>query len=454
MDSYFNTMDNRGGNDIRKHKNTTSATSYFCGVTKGDFFGGWDGGLRTGVIHYAPHSVSTGAKMFTWGYENLEKAWENALTDTDGPYAELMASSYSDNQPDLTWIEPYETKEFCQYWYPYQNIGPVDSANLFFAARLTKGKLFLYPVQSVDGALIHVEGRTIRADFIAARSMEINAVELSEESRVTITDAGGKVIFAYKKPESSGEVPVPDKDFPYPDKITDASECYLTGVHVAQYRDPKVECSVYFLQGLKLQPDFWPCMVGLSRWCLEKFRFTEAENWAREAITVLTGYNANPRETEAYTLLGISLKEQGRWDEAYEVLGKAVWGQAQIGKAGLLMAQIDCIRNDYEKAEENIKWLLKYSGSNLPAEELLIPVYRKLGREHDFQEQIERCIGLNPFSLTALYEKGLLDLNGWKNDPLRTALDLAGQYWGRGIRPKKPRRLWNPWILQFQSCRY
>lgn len=54
--------------------------------------------------------------MFTWAYNQLSKTWENTLTDTDGQYAELMAGSYTDNQPNFAWLEPYETKEFSQYW--------------------------------------------------------------------------------------------------------------------------------------------------------------------------------------------------------------------------------------------------------------------------------------------------------------------------------------------------
>ncbi|OQY32835.1 MAG: hypothetical protein B6241_09975 [Spirochaetaceae bacterium 4572_59] len=433
MNSFFNTMDNRGGNDIRKHKNTTSATSYFSGVTKGDFFGGWDGNLKSGVIHYAPHTISTGAKMFTWGYGQMEKAWEKALTDTDGPYAELMASSYSDNQPDLSWIEPYETKEFSQYWYPYTDIGTVDCANLFLAVKLLEGKLLLYPVQTIEGAMIHVEAEKVKVDLIASNSVEISISGMNENSLITVTDSKGKVILKYRKPENSQEIPHPETDFPYPDKIKDASGCYLTGVHVAQYRDPKVDCKPYFIQGLKLQWDFWPCMVGLSQYYLEKFQFNDAEEWAGKAIDVLTRYNANPRDTEAYTLLGISLKEQKRYDEAYEVFGKAIWSQDQIAKAGLMMAQIDCIRHDYEKAEEHIEWLLKYGGQNLPAEELLIVIYRKLGKGKAHQSQIERCLRLNPFDLLALHEKGKLDLNDWKNNALRTAIDLAEEYADAGF---------------------
>lgn len=90
--------------------------------SKYDFFGGYDHGKKAGVIHIANHHVSPGKKMFTWGLSKLAKSWEQALTDTDGPYCELMAGSYSNNQPDFTWLNPYETKCFSEFWYP---VGPV-----------------------------------------------------------------------------------------------------------------------------------------------------------------------------------------------------------------------------------------------------------------------------------------------------------------------------------------
>jgi hypothetical protein len=129
MDDFFNVQDNRGGNDIRFHRNTRQATSYFSGASRFDFFGGYDHGTKAGMIHYASHHTSTGKKMFTWGYNRLSKAWEEALTDDDGQYVELMAGSYSDNQPDFAWIEPFELKEFSQSWYPYKDIGEPRNAN-------------------------------------------------------------------------------------------------------------------------------------------------------------------------------------------------------------------------------------------------------------------------------------------------------------------------------------
>lgn len=116
--------------DISWYKNNAYATSHFAAPSKYDFFGGYDHGKKAGVIHIANHHVSPGKKMFTWGLSKLAKSWEQALTDTDGPYCELMAGSYSNNQPDFTWLNPYETKCFSEFWYPVGPLGKASFATL------------------------------------------------------------------------------------------------------------------------------------------------------------------------------------------------------------------------------------------------------------------------------------------------------------------------------------
>ena len=48
--------------------------------------------------------------------------------DGDGPYIELMAGVYTDNQPDFSFLHPGETRTFSQFWYPIQKIGPAQKA--------------------------------------------------------------------------------------------------------------------------------------------------------------------------------------------------------------------------------------------------------------------------------------------------------------------------------------
>ena len=112
--------------------------------SKYDFFGGYDHARRAGVVHTSNHHIAPGKKMWTWGNAEFGYAWDRNLTDEDGPYVELMAGAYTDNQPDFSWLQPYETKTFSQYWYPIQEIGPAKNANTEAALNLefTRGPHF------------------------------------------------------------------------------------------------------------------------------------------------------------------------------------------------------------------------------------------------------------------------------------------------------------------------
>ena len=56
-----------------------------------------------------------------------------------------MTGVYTDNQPDFTWIAPYESRVFEQYWYPIREIGDVKNATIDAAVNVEKRgeKLFL-----------------------------------------------------------------------------------------------------------------------------------------------------------------------------------------------------------------------------------------------------------------------------------------------------------------------
>ena len=102
-----------------------------------DFEGGYENDTRAGMLHVASHHVSPGKKQWTWGNgdfgrawdRDFGRAWDRNLTDEDGPYIELMAGVYTENQPDFTWLQPYEEKSFTQYFLPYRELGIVKNAN-------------------------------------------------------------------------------------------------------------------------------------------------------------------------------------------------------------------------------------------------------------------------------------------------------------------------------------
>ncbi len=116
-------------NDLSRYVNIPVPTSYMAIGSAEDFLGGYDHRKRAGVVHVANHHIAPGKKQWTWGNAEFGHTWERNLTDHDGPYIELMAGVYTDNQPDFSFLTPWETRTFEQYWYPIQEIGPAQQAN-------------------------------------------------------------------------------------------------------------------------------------------------------------------------------------------------------------------------------------------------------------------------------------------------------------------------------------
>ena len=115
-------------NDLSFYANIPVPTSYMCMGSKEDFFGGYDYAANAGIVHIANHHISPGKKQWTWGNHEFGYAWDRNLTEKDdkneyGPYIEIMAGVYTDNQPDFSFLQPGETKTWSQYWYPIQKIG-------------------------------------------------------------------------------------------------------------------------------------------------------------------------------------------------------------------------------------------------------------------------------------------------------------------------------------------
>ena len=126
----------RRGVDLSWWKNHPTPVSIFAWNYEDDFFGGYDHGRQAGVVHVADHHTVPGKKFFEFSNSEEGRMWDKVLTDQDGPYLELMAGSYSDNQPDYSWVQPYEVKVVKQYWYPIRQLGGIKNANLHAAVNL------------------------------------------------------------------------------------------------------------------------------------------------------------------------------------------------------------------------------------------------------------------------------------------------------------------------------
>ena len=256
------------GTDISWYKNVPNSTSYFVWDTNYDYFGGYDHRADAGIIHVANRYIAPGKKMFTWGAGEFAKGWEANLTDEDGPYIELMAGVYTDNQPDFSWLQPYETKTFSQFWYPVQKIGPAKNANRRAAVNLevTGGvaKVGVAVTEVLPGATVTLTARTQtlleETQDLKPGEPFVAEVTLSESLAETdlllrLCDDRGNEVIRYA-PQAIEEPPLPEAMTPPPPPETFDSieELYLTGLHLEQYRHPTIEPEPYWEAALAMDP--------------------------------------------------------------------------------------------------------------------------------------------------------------------------------------------------------
>src|SRR3989304_4488405 len=126
-----------------------------------DFFAGYDHGKQAGIMSVADHHIVPGKKLWTWGNGPRGRMWDKILTDDDGPYIELMVGAYSDNQPDYSWLQPFEARAFEMNWDPFRHSGGVKNATLDAAVNLEgedgQAKFGFYPTAAHPAATARLE---------------------------------------------------------------------------------------------------------------------------------------------------------------------------------------------------------------------------------------------------------------------------------------------------------
>jgi tetratricopeptide (TPR) repeat protein len=421
-----------GGDRLDFYRNIPVPTSYMVCDTRGDFFGGYDHRAGAGFVYVADRRIAPGKKQWTWGNAPFGQAWDRLLTDADGPYIELMAGVYTDNQPDFAWLEPGETKSFTQTWYPIQRIGPVHEATTEVALRLevtdAEIRLGLCVAAPRAGAriLVSSRGRAVLdevADLVPGRPYlkSIAAYRVAAaEVEVSVVHDGADLLRWRPSTPSLGTQPWVATEPAAPEKVETVEELYLTGVHLAQYRHPTRSPLPYWREALRRDPGEARSNLALAEDAYRRAHYAAAEQHARRALARLTIRNANPRDGEVSYLLGLVLARTGRDDEAYDAFAKAGWDGRWLAPAMVELARLDARAGRWAAALEHIEVALRARPGDSRAHAVRVLVLRALGRLAEAQAHLADRLAADPLDQVAL---ALADRPGTR-DP-RTLVDVA-----------------------------
>lgn len=417
-------MDYSAGVDISNYKNIKVPTSYMAVNSRFDFEGGYENDTRAGMLHVASHHVSPGKKQWTWGNGDFGQAWDRNLTDEDGPYIELMAGVYTENQPDFTWLQPYEEKSFVQYFLPYRELGIVKNASKDLLMNIdpcedgaVRFRIFATSCQTVtvtlkgeDGRVYYSKEVTITPEQLLDEQVDVDG-ELFNRLSLEITSNGRELLYWHAEPDEVKPIPDAAEAALLPSEIKTTEQLYLTGLHLEQYRHATYNPVDYYEEALRRDPIDVRCNNALGLWYIRKGRFQKAEAYLRTAVKTLQKRNPNPYDGEPIYNLGLSLKYQGRYSEAYDRFYKSCWNAAWQDAGYFACAQISVMQGRLEDALDEVDRSLIRNWHNHKARALKAAILRIMDRKDEALWLIDDSLAIDKFNYGCLYELYLINNN-------------------------------------------
>ena len=417
-------IDYSPGTDISQYKNIPVPTSYMAAESKYDFVGGYHNEKKAGLLHVADHHISPGKKQWTWGNGDFGQAWDRNLTDEDGPYFELMTGMFTDNQPDFSWIQPYEEKTFTQHFFPYKELGLVKNATVDALVNLelkekkvevkvyvtSKRKHLVIRLQKSEQVIYEkIVNLSPEKAFVEDNSLELDDPNEFESLKLSVCSEEGEELVSYI-PEKKAEklVPNPAKPALQPKDVPSNEQLYLTGLHLEQYRHALYSPIDYYLEALRRDPGDIRNNNAYGLWLFRRGQFSESEKFFAKAIETLIARNPNPYDGEPYYNLGLALKMQGKHQQAYDAFYKAIWNAAWQDTGFYSLAQIAAIWKKYSLALEHINKSLVRNYHHHKGRHLKITLLRKLGKLEQAKNFAEESLQIDLFNFGALYELYLI----------------------------------------------
>ncbi len=440
------------GLDVSWYRNNKASASWFCVNDKEDFVAGYDHGQNAGILSVNDRNIVNGKKFFTWGVGSM---WDKILADDGRPYLEIMVGAYSDNQPDYSWLQPFEERAFEMNFYPFRGIQGVKNANLDAAVNLEvkdgKAAMGFYTTNSYTGATVTLKAgsRVLLEEQVAinpgkpySKEVSVPAGTDEHDLRATLI-AGGRELIAYSPIKLVPE-PKPEgvPNTLQPGEYKNDEELFLAGQRIDEFHNPSLDADPYWLEVLRRDSSNVAANTGMGIISLRNAKYTEAEKYLRKAINRLSAQYTNPKNVEPYYYLGVALKGQGHFDEAYTAFYKATWKQEWKSPGYYSVAEIAAMKGDFASALNFVDRALDANAYNLRAYGLKSAVLRHLDKNNEAASLLtfarEKC---DPLDVRLMAEQWLATkdaavaktLFSTMNTFPATAQEIAAEYYNCGL---------------------
>jgi len=400
------------GVNLTYWKNLPGATSFFAWESEADYFGGYSPEEKGGMVHLADHNIVRGKKLWTWGAAPSGRIWEDILTDGDLPYFEPQAGGYSDNQPDLHWIMPGETKVFSHFWFPVRDIGVWDYANLEGTLNLElekrKAQFGWSPTGANKGAqiILTYQGNEIyrkKADTDPGNPF-IDQVKTPKGAdlyslKMIVLSSGGDTLLSYQHPKPTNP-PLPEREKPYPppEQVKSQDELFVIGDYYDKFRDPERGMR-YYQEVFKRDPGDLRSNTAVGLIHLKQGKYEQALKHFEKSIQRDASFY------KAWYFKGLIQLWLGEPDQAEKSLNRASYDLGYYAAAHFELAQLTASQGRFERALEHIERSIRGNGDNAQAYAVKALILNRLGRYEQALAVAEEIQLADPLDFLSLTEK-------------------------------------------------
>ena len=466
----YNTIyGNDGPTDNSWWASFTGSNSTFAVNYAQDFLVGYDFGQDAGTAHWANHHVVPGKKFFLWGTESV---WNEMLTEEDGAYLELMVGTFSDNQPDYSWIGPNEVRVTKQYWYPVKAIGGAKNVTLEGAVNVVRKdprtlmvgfnataayRSARVLVKAGENVLLE-KAVDIDPDKPFLQDISVDAQLRDQDIFAALYDRDGTELVSYS-PVVKDELERPHPaDRPLqPEEYASVEELLLAAQRLEEFHNARVDPLPYYEEALRRDSLDSRVNVNLGIYYARHARYEEAETCLQRAYKRLTGlhfmpkidktgaiYQTNPKDGEMYYYLGVVSEALGKESEAETYWWKSTWYPGFQSASYLYLAELYWKQGKRDRALDAIDRSLELSGASTQGKFVKAFILSKTGRNAEARRLLRENVDFDPVDWLSRVELARIDKDDAAIDhvlshmgiPLQEVLEISTFYGALGAYPE------------------
>ena len=369
-----------GTMDLSWWKNFTIESRSIFGMDPDNaFMAGYDHKKNMGTAHVSNRHITVGKKFFLWGNFPEAHVWDTVLTDNDGPYLELMVGCWSDNQPDYSWIAPYETRKVSQYWFPVKGIGGVKNVTIdgavnvdrvkpdellvgFHSTRVLKGCTVRVRRNSGNpgnsgksgnsGVVFTESGIAIDPNTPWCKTVKVEPGVADQAFTAEIADANGKVFLAYTPVPPQGKVELPPKveNPKEPKEYTSAELVYEVGLRLDQFQNGILDPEPYYKRALEIDPDYTKANLAMGVRLAKNGSYAEAKPYLERAVARATHNHTRALDAAPEYYLALVERGLGNLKRAEDLFWRCTWRLTHKKESYVELARIAALRGDWKEA--------------------------------------------------------------------------------------------------------